>query len=488
MQKLSGFLKLMIVSIAPSIALVLVKPEIFSLVRFFPDDAFYYLQTAWNFSRTGFVSFDGTNTITGFHPLWLVVSSGFMLLLGKHSALIVIFLFNSLVVATSLYLLSKIFLLFYKKPLGLGLLSILTLPVFNFFLFTSSGMESGLLIISFSWFLYMFCRSLQAESLSHGDAFLVGLAAGLVALSRLDSIVVLLFFGLYYVIWTFKIKKFGFSVTALFAFLIVISPYFMWLWNTQENFLPMSSLAKYGRERWPIKTVFGSLAGTNILGQVFFIVPVLLNLLALTIPSSDSENKVLVSIVKTSALSGVAYLAYVLFVAHEPYRWYLNITQIISLFSLIWLASRTGYEKLLKARFVVPTVLVFNFGFLSLWSNIETTSYGLLKMTLEVNDLVPADSVIATNDSGVMGYFSSSSIHNLDGIANSLQNWDQFLSSLDYSGYFKKYGVDYMIIRAEFLTKDGIKDVFIYPDNNVASCKEFYVVRFGKQVMCRVSN
>jgi hypothetical protein len=37
------------------------------------DDSFYYLQPAWNFSRSGIFSFDGEHPTYGFQPLWMIV-------------------------------------------------------------------------------------------------------------------------------------------------------------------------------------------------------------------------------------------------------------------------------------------------------------------------------------------------------------------------------------------------------------------------------
>jgi hypothetical protein len=37
------------------------------------DDSYYYLEPAWNFSRTGMVSFDGEHPTYGFQPLWMIV-------------------------------------------------------------------------------------------------------------------------------------------------------------------------------------------------------------------------------------------------------------------------------------------------------------------------------------------------------------------------------------------------------------------------------
>ncbi|MBN2084355.1 MAG: hypothetical protein JW748_03960 [Anaerolineales bacterium] len=37
------------------------------------DDSFYYLQSAWNFSRSGRFTFDGEHPTYGFQPLWMIV-------------------------------------------------------------------------------------------------------------------------------------------------------------------------------------------------------------------------------------------------------------------------------------------------------------------------------------------------------------------------------------------------------------------------------
>jgi hypothetical protein len=57
------------------------------LINFYPDDAFYYLQTAYNYSTTGLLSFDSVNSTTGFHPLQMLLSIAAFGLFSKSSAL-----------------------------------------------------------------------------------------------------------------------------------------------------------------------------------------------------------------------------------------------------------------------------------------------------------------------------------------------------------------------------------------------------------------
>jgi len=47
-----------------------------SLAMSIPDDAYYYLLPAWNVSRVGFFTFDGTRPTFGFQPLWACILAG----------------------------------------------------------------------------------------------------------------------------------------------------------------------------------------------------------------------------------------------------------------------------------------------------------------------------------------------------------------------------------------------------------------------------
>jgi hypothetical protein len=65
------------------------------------DDTYYYLQTAWNTTRVGFVTFDGVHATNGVQFLWFVIILGLAVLVQTKAALLfatlaVTFLLNSL--------------------------------------------------------------------------------------------------------------------------------------------------------------------------------------------------------------------------------------------------------------------------------------------------------------------------------------------------------------------------------------------------------
>ena len=64
-------------------------------------------------------------------------------------------------------------------------------------------------------------------------------------------------------------------------------------------------------------------------------------------------------------------------------------------------------------------ILVANFCFHVYMLNKNTTSYNYLKLVIFANDHIPQNSKVAIHDAGVFGYFSNSSVHNMDGLINS---------------------------------------------------------------------
>ena len=56
------------------------------LVRFFPDDAFYYLQSSYNLTRLGFPTFDGVHATNGFHPLNFLLTTALAFGLEKSQS------------------------------------------------------------------------------------------------------------------------------------------------------------------------------------------------------------------------------------------------------------------------------------------------------------------------------------------------------------------------------------------------------------------
>ena len=79
---------------------VLDRLDLFSLLQFYYDDAFYYLQTAWHMAQGNFSTFDGGITRSnGYHPMWLFLITPFYWVFDKVEALFAIKAFEVMLVA-----------------------------------------------------------------------------------------------------------------------------------------------------------------------------------------------------------------------------------------------------------------------------------------------------------------------------------------------------------------------------------------------------
>ena len=75
------------IALMPTVTyLILATPD--QMVRLFPDDAFYYLQSAAASATAGIATFDGINATNGFHPLQFATLLMASLIGGKGCLLV----------------------------------------------------------------------------------------------------------------------------------------------------------------------------------------------------------------------------------------------------------------------------------------------------------------------------------------------------------------------------------------------------------------
>lgn len=468
------------------LVLLVASGDVGVLVRFFPDDAFYYLQVAYNLSHSGIVSFDGVNITTGFHPLQLLLASSVLFFLNKNAALVFFFLFNAFALSVSFSLIFKALSVNRKTVL---LSALLTLPIFNLYLYTSSGLESALLLIAISVLYFQLIKIISFENITIYSASALGATFGIVVLCRLDMVIpvsLLVAYLSYQLIKRCHYKEF---VVAATVFFLTLVPYFLWIYNVQGTFFPISAIAKYDRERWRLDLVLKALTGGSLSGLIFIFSPILVAMYVVFVGIRNRLNSKY-QLMAVSAMSSLAYIGYILFVSHEPFRWYLNFCFFISVILLVWIfdINKKLLDRLpLKFSYSLPIIcFVLNIGVMYYWSGLETTSYWLLKMTRSIDAIVPSTASIATNDAGVVGYFSHSKVHNLDGLVNSYDNWNQFLKQRDYVGYAQKYGIDYILLRNEILN-DWVLSMDASQDAaRLSTIETFNIPRFGEQTLVKI--
>lgn len=418
------------------------------LINFFPDDAFYYLQVAHNQWFFGAPSFDGVNRTTGFHPLQLVLSMVVVGTAGKTNALMVFFVFSSIAVALAL--------MFQVRAVGLwghpaSVYAVLAaLAPLNIHLMANSGMESALVVLIAS----VLFHELRAVENDVGPARFqglgVGFAAALLILSRLDMVIPLFVIGLYFLGSRLRERAYPSIALAGVGSSMPVIPYLIWVWKEQGMIFPVSSVVKYGTERAEFASILSTLTGNSLIGLVIVCLTVVLPAVGLLVAVALRGQRGW-GLPAAVFMSGLVYIAYVLFVAHSPFRWYLAYPLAVAAFALLYLlyAFRGALAQPRASVWaaLVIAVLIVNTGFMVRLAQIDTVASSLLDLSQVINEVLPQDAVLATQDAGIVGYFISVPVHNLDGVVNSLENWEMFLRDRDILGYARAHGVDHLLLR-----------------------------------------
>ena len=177
-----------------------------SLVNWFTiDDAFYYFKEAQNVSEGLGFTFDGINSASGFHPLWMFICipvfalARLDLLLPLRILVIIAGILNA---ASGVLLFSTFRKVLAAAPAALisffWVVSPLVQPVIS-----HNGMEAGINAFSITLFMYLLVRYEQRSTAEDADSenwkklAVLGAAAVLVLLSRLDNVFFVITAGLW---------------------------------------------------------------------------------------------------------------------------------------------------------------------------------------------------------------------------------------------------------------------------------------------------
>jgi hypothetical protein len=156
------------------------------LVQHVPDDAFYYLQAARNFSRLGRWTFDGVEPSSGFHLFWGYFLAGIFWIHPDSSVHFLFFIgsfVQSLCLAVAAYLLTKTAERF-GGPSAFGGVLLVFLSAYSLLQGTWM-MESPLVIVAGAAILYLTTRiETEVTTSMLAAAFLLGILA---SLCRSDS-------------------------------------------------------------------------------------------------------------------------------------------------------------------------------------------------------------------------------------------------------------------------------------------------------------
>jgi hypothetical protein len=168
------------------------------------DDAYYYFKVAQNIGEGRGVTFDGINSTNGFHPLWMLICipifalARFDLILPLRVLTLVL---GAISVATAI-LLYRLLSRVLSREVGMLAAIYWALDLWVFKTATQLGLETGLTTLTMVFLLYeleAFERT-PAEKIDSKQIAALALAAALMLFSRLDTIYLLMFVGVWIIL------------------------------------------------------------------------------------------------------------------------------------------------------------------------------------------------------------------------------------------------------------------------------------------------
>lgn len=437
------------------------------LLRFFPDDAFYYLQTAANFASHGAITFDGINETNGFHPLYFIVVSILARIFGKSNLLYAAFAVHALCI-----FLSAILIVRSTKALPLwlsaGLLTFLCAPSLWVYVWLSAGMESGLVLLATALVFAALKKCFESDFASELQCAGFGSALAMLLLARLDMIIcaapLIACIGLRFMRVVYGrqgslqaarpyLLALGIPLFSCGAFMIVS---FM----TFGHIMPVSAVVKNifffpFRMSWDACT-----SGGNPIIASILLLPLALALLVLCrfligLRRCQWQASFLSLVLLGAGV--VLYYLYLFFFASNFFRWYFTFPLAFAAIALTCILHAFT-DKLQRLRptvtmeysVIVATVaagIIFTAIFFEGRNRPQSVQQCLYEVARQIDARLDKESVVGTYDAGTVGFFSGRRVVNLDGLANNYDYLFSYLVPRHFYEYFKKQGISHFLIR-----------------------------------------
>ena len=404
--------------------LILVAPIQEFVLRFIPDDGFYYLEIARRIGQGQGSTFDGITRTNGYHPLWtlMLVPLSHIMTVSRAMGLRLSILLGAVLMAGAFCILARLSEQLNRETKALAV----AIPASMLMFSSIYGMESPLAVFLFAWMLWEL-QSLTLSPARWAQGFRLGFVSALLILSRLDTVVFVVCLNAVVVLLWWRSRRQGnrierlrgapillcFGIQALAVLLFAA-------WNYIEfgHFITVSAALKAGRHDSPLFSwLYASWGG------VPGIVSAILGVLALLAVREPLANPVL-----TTAASGTALylLAIVVQGRGEVYHWYFTIPIFSSgLFVpplIKMMTERLRRFKSLYVPLIAAAILLF---IASVGRRLYHPEYGQKQIAYQMATWTasnsPPTAVFALTDCGLMAFFSERPCVNTDGLTCSFE-------------------------------------------------------------------
>ncbi|ASK30727.1 hypothetical protein CEY12_11635 [Chryseobacterium sp. T16E-39] len=439
-------------------------PALFFLLspaKFPADDGFFYPQIAHNFVNGLGFKFNDIYTTNGFHPLWMLVCiiADFMITLPKQEMIYVLWLIQIVLFFLSIKCLQPLF-----KDGGIGKIAgVGFLGLVFFSLGTLYLTEAHLNLCCIALLLNLLIKGRA------GNGWLLGLAASMVFLSRLDNAFILFFLGLYCLFGDTR-PKLG-DLLKAGAICIVLGGGYL-LYNKFEfgNVVPIS-----GRIKSSFPNAEGSIFGNR--WGIIFLVSNLMYVGLLFLTKVDFKK------LKLYFVAGaIVQLLYNLYFQSQIGQWYF-VMQMLAVAFMLYDAVNLFLQKfsIRQGKMSVMFLLIGCTIFLSSVSYIKAKTNVSLgsnagggneeikevrkdKVQVIAEDLkknLPADSRVFTYDMpGKLAFYSDLQIIPADGLVADKGFFTQ-IASMPFERYLEDHNIRYVVLPSGFQKKGPIKFIGI---------------------------
>jgi 4-amino-4-deoxy-L-arabinose transferase-like glycosyltransferase len=429
-------LLIFLAALTPRLAIV-AQPIPWQLDRALPDDAYYYFLTAQNIARTGSPSVDGLHPSNGWHPLWMAVNIAVFAPDYADPDVPVRLVIALGALCDSLAALA-LFLLIRPRAgdapaVIAGLFYALnTMPMLQ----AVNGLETGLAALCVVCAAWLTLRLTEAERITPLLVAAWGAAFGLAFLARTDTALILVPLGLY-AAWMLR-RRLGSVIAGGAVAVLVIAPWLVIntvvfgspLEQVSASAVPWAARARFDAATpgashlaHGISVLLGApywlrgdyLGAPPLIGFVLWI-PGLIGLVA---GLRSRERRSLTAVGTLLLIGGAALL-----IAHTVVRWYprpwyfvVMAASLAIALALFWSGVRVPAVRLIVAGvgalgMAIGGVYAVQIGYYPWQSGHQYVA------ALWARDNTPPDALLASMNSGIIGYYSGRVTVNMDGVVN----------------------------------------------------------------------
>ena len=471
------------------------------LIRFFPDDAFYYLKTASNWVRTGRITFDGVHPTNGFHPLYFLVVSFLSMFFKAGDLLRATFALNHVLLQLSTASVVRAARGLMPVPVQIALLSAVSLPVHFGCVVISSGLEASAVVLCTMLLFVALQQAVERRFASTPHNLLLGTALTLWMMTRLDLVVGIPFVA-GYVVWTFRsapqagqVSKWISHPGAAFALpLLVGSVYLGFNYHTTGYLLPINGFVKTFSSVSFLTSWAAATQGGGARGFIVGVFPLAASLGMLSWIAHQKRTRSAISSWLSALvpinLANVAFYVYLVGYARNFFCWYLAFPAACLALDVV-VATAAGWSRFQQLRSASRRILVAiavlgvavnvvaNIGFVR-WMGDHplAISFHLKQIAALVNRFADEDSVTGVFDAGIVAYYARGRVINLDGLANSYDYYLNYYQKQRLLEYFRLVGVTHLLVRdavlgnAREVADNSYREAVFLPDQRLALRRE----------------